>query len=160
VSILGGVVLAIVLSICLWWSYFDRVAGAGEDVLSASEGVNRARLASDGYTYLHFPMIAGIVISALGVETAIAHVDGAEPFGLFGACALLGGTSLYVAGLAFFWLRMMGEWKVVPLVAAGALLTLIPLAAVLPPLGALGLVVACALALVVVEVRRHPRAPQ
>jgi low temperature requirement protein LtrA len=155
VPILGGVVLAIVLSICLWWSYFDRVAGVGEEVLTASEGVDRARLASDGYTYLHFPLIAGIVISALGAETAIAHVDAAEPFGLFGAFALLGGTSLYIAGLCFFWLRMVGEWKIVALAAASVLLALIPVAALLPPLGALALVVACALALVVVEVRRH-----
>jgi low temperature requirement protein LtrA len=131
------------------------MAGVGEEVLTASEGVDRARLASDGYTYLHFPLIAGIVISALGVETAIAHVDAAEPFGLFGAFALLGGTSLYIAGLCFFWLRMVGEWKIVALAAASVLLALIPGAALLPPIGALGLVVACALALVVVEVRRH-----
>jgi low temperature requirement protein LtrA len=158
VPILIAVVFAIVLSICLWWSYFDRVAGAGEQVLTTSDGVDRARLASDGYTYLHFPIVAGIVISALGVETAIAHTDLGEPFGWFGASALFGGTSLYIAGLSFFWLRMRGEWKVVALVAATALLALIPVAALLPPLGALALVVACALALVVVEVRRHRRA--
>lgn len=157
VPILAGVVGAIVLAICLWWSYFDRVAGAGEHVLITSNGVERARLASDGYTYLHFLLVAGIVISALGVETAIAHTGSGEPFGWFGASALFGGTSLYIAGLSFFWLRMRGEWKVVALVAATALLALIPVAAVVPPLAALALVVACALALVVVEVRRHRR---
>jgi len=153
-ALLAGVALALVLSITLWWSYFDRVAGTAEKILAESMGLRRATLASTGYTYLHLPLIAGIVISALGVETVISHVSDAEPLGLFGAIALFGGTSLYIAGLSFFWLRMVGEPKLFPCAAATALVIVIPVAALLPALLALLLLVLCTTALVVVTARR------
>jgi low temperature requirement protein LtrA len=142
VAILVGVLLAITLTISLWWVYFSRVAAAAEHLLARSQGVRRAQLASDAYTYLHFLMIAGIVISALGVEEAIAHADDGEPLGLFGACALFGGTALYVAGNAFFWRRMSGKWNGWQFGTATALIALIPVALVLPALGCLALVAA------------------
>jgi low temperature requirement protein LtrA len=153
-ALLVGVALALVLSITLWWSYFDKIAGTAEEILTASTGLRRATLASTGYTYLHLPLIAGIVISALGVESVISHVSDAEPLGLFGAIALFGGTSLYVAGLSFFWFRMVGKPKVVPFVGATLMIALIPIAAVLPALAALLVLVLCTSALVVVTARR------
>jgi low temperature requirement protein LtrA len=81
-------------------------------------------------------------------------VSDAEPLGLFGAIALFGGTSLYVAGLSFFWFRMVGKPKVVPFVGATLMIALIPIAAVLPALAALLVLVLCTSALVVVTARR------
>jgi low temperature requirement protein LtrA len=140
--ILVGVVLAVTLSISMWWTYFARFARAAEHKLARTQGVKRAQYASDAYTYLHFLLIAGIVISAVGVEDAIAHAEEAAPLGLFGATALLGGVSLYLAGHGFFWRRMSGRWHVWQFGAATLLLALIPLATVLPALVCLGLVVA------------------
>jgi len=146
VPVLIGSVLAILLSLSLWWLYFDVVAIAAEHELAKRDGKRRVDLARDGYTYLHFPLIAGIVISALGVEEVIAHAVDTAPLGLFGAAALFGGTSLYLAGHAFFWRRVGGTWKAWRLVGGTALLALLPIGALLQPLIALGLAVAVAIA--------------
>lgn len=142
VPILVGALFAVALSVGLWWLYFDVIAVAAEHRMASLTGSARAALAIDGYTYLHFAIIAGVIISALGVEEAMAHVADTEPFGYFGSWALFGGTSLYLAGHGLFWRRVGGTWKVWRMLGATVLLGLIPLAAVLPALGALMLVVA------------------
>ncbi len=150
-AILTGSVLGIGLSICLWWLYFDMIALAAERVLSRLQGKARASLAVDAYSYMHLLLIAGIVLSALGVETALAHIEDAADFGWFGASTLIGGTALYLAGHAAFWKRVGGHWKVWRLGGAVLLLVLMPLAAVLAPLGAMALVFGVCGAVVAVE---------
>lgn len=139
--ILLGSVLAVILSLSLWWLYFDGASAAGEHFLANRIGIERAKLGSDAYTYLHFLLVTGVIISALGVEEVIAHVASLEPLGLFAACALFGGTSLYLAGHALFWRRVSGKWAVLRLVGGMLLLLLIPVAAALPPLAALAIAV-------------------
>lgn len=117
--------------------------------------IGRVALATDGYTYLHLVLIAGIVISALGVEEVIAGLHDDGPLGLFGACALLGGTALYLAGHALFWRRVGGTWKVFRLAGATLLVALIPAAALASPLVALAAVVGIAVALVAIETNRY-----
>ena len=39
-----------------------------------ASGVEQARLARDSYGYLHLPMVAGIVLFALGLKTTLGHV--------------------------------------------------------------------------------------
>ncbi len=153
--LLLGSLLAVALSVLLWWLYFDVLSIAAEHELAHRQGSRRAQLAVEGYTYLHLFLIAGVVISALGVEEVIAHVDGAEPLGTFGSVALLGGTSLYLAAHAFFWRRTGGTWKWWRLITGTALLALIPVAAQLHPLGALVLVVAVTAVPVVIETVRY-----
>lgn len=149
--ILAGSVLGIGLSICLWWLYFDMIALAAERIMSKLKGHARAALAVDAYTYMHFLLIAGIIFSALGVETALAHIDDPADFGWFGASALIGGTALYLVGHAAFWRRAGGKWKVWRLGGAAALLALMPLAAVMSPLGAMGLVFGICSLIVLIE---------
>jgi len=160
VEIIVGAVLAIALSIGLWWLYFDVLAIAAEHILGRREGVARAQLATDAYTYVHLVLIGGVVISALGVEEAIAHIASDEPFGLFGSAALLGGTSLYLAGHALFWRRVGGTWKYFRLGGGALLLALIPVAVTVPALAALAGTVVITLAVVVIETVRYrqPRA--
>ena len=153
-----GSVFAIALSVLLWWLYFDMVAIAAEHALARLRGSARASLAVDAYTFQHFLIIAGIVISALGVEQAMHHVEDAESFGLFGAAALFGGTALYLAGLGAFWRRTAGYWKVWRMGGAAVLVALVPVAAAVPALAALGLVVLVTAAVVVVETRRYAEA--
>ncbi|HEY8590934.1 MAG TPA: low temperature requirement protein A [Naasia sp.] len=155
VPVLLGAVLAIGLSVLLWWLYFDVISIAAEHEFAARRGAARATLAVEAYTYLHLLLIAGIVLSALGVEEVIAHVEAGDPLGLFGAGALFGGTSLYLAAHAFFWRRVGRAWKWWRLGAATVLLALVPVGSELPALAALALVVAVTAVPVVVETIRY-----
>jgi low temperature requirement protein LtrA len=139
--ILLGAALAVLLTLAMWWLYFDGANTAGEHHLAKATGVARANLGTDAYTYLHFFVITGIIISALGVEQVIERVTEAEPLGLFTACALFGGTSLYLAGHALFWRRISGKWATLRLVGGLVLLALIPVGAGMAPLPALGIAV-------------------
>jgi low temperature requirement protein LtrA len=151
IPILAGVVLAMLISVALWWAYFSRLAHRAEAALGRLRGSERARTASGGYTYLHLAIVAGIVLAALGLEDATAHVAEAVPFGLFGAAALGGGVSLYLAGTGFFARRVIGEWRLVRFGGALVLLAAIPVLAVVPPLAALALVAGLLVVLLVVE---------
>ena len=76
VDLTAGVVTAAVLGIglaaALWWTYFDVVALVNARRLTlATEGRERNTLARDSYSYLHFPMVAGIVLAALGLEETL-----------------------------------------------------------------------------------------
>ena len=67
----------------------DRTALDGGD-----PGRERNALARDSYSYLHFPMVAGIVLGALGMEASLAHVD--SHLDTIHTFALLGGTAIYL----------------------------------------------------------------
>ena len=92
-SIVTAAVLGIVVVATLWWAYFDVYAVGAQHRLSQTSGSARVRLARDYYSYLHLPMIAGIVLFAMGVKKTIAHVD--EPLATVPAVALCGGLALY-----------------------------------------------------------------
>ena len=146
----AGVVLAAVLGIALaaglWWAYFDLVLLVAERRLSATEGEERARLARDSYSYLHLPMVAGIIFVALGVKQTLAHVG--DPLGSVPAVALCGGVALYLLGHNAFRLRDAGSVSVPRLVSAILCCALIPLAVLVPSLVTLAClaVLMCALA--------------
>ena len=59
-------------------------------------GYEQLRIARDSYSYLHLPMIAGIVLIALGIKKTIGHVD--EPLKIVPAVALLGASRSTTAG--------------------------------------------------------------
>jgi low temperature requirement protein LtrA len=152
-----GVVLAAVLGIAVaaaqWWLYFDVVAlVAARRLENAQEGAERNRVARDSFSYLHFPMIAGIVLVALGMKKTLGHVD--EPLKLVPATALLGGTSLYLlAHVAFRW-RNIHTLNRQRLVVALMLPALIPAALQLPSLATVAILAAILIGLVVYEMVR------
>jgi low temperature requirement protein LtrA len=92
-SIVAAAVLGIVIVAALWWAYFDVYAVGAQRRLSETSGATRVRLARDYYSYLHLPMIAGIVLFALGLKKTIEQVG--EPLATVPAVALCGGLSLY-----------------------------------------------------------------
>ena len=92
-GIVAAAVLGIVIIAGLWWAYFDVYAIGAQQRLSETHGVERARLARDYYSYLHMPMIAGIVLFALGLKKTVEHVG--DPLATVPAVALCGGLSLY-----------------------------------------------------------------
>jgi low temperature requirement protein LtrA len=150
-AILGGVVLAMGISVALWWAYFSRLAHGAEEALVRRSGGARARAANDGYTYLHLAIVAGIVLAALGLEDATAHVADGAPFGLFGAAALGGGVSLFLAGTGFFARRVIGGWRPVRFAGATVLLAAVPVLALVRPIVALLLVAGLLVAMLVIE---------
>ena len=131
--VLTAAVLGIAMASAFWWIYFDIVSLVTARRLElAPEGPERNRLARDSYTYLHFPMVAGIVLAALGLHEVLAHVR--EPLDTPLALALLGGTALYLLGHVALRLRNAGTINVQRLVLAIVLVALTPVATVIEPL--------------------------
>jgi len=101
---LAGTALVIMgLLVGLWWVYFDHEAEDDEAALVAAEGVDRARLARDVYSYLHVPLVLGVVFAAVGIHEALLHRG--EPLDPVFAAAFAGGVALYLAALAAIRLR-------------------------------------------------------
>jgi low temperature requirement protein LtrA len=126
-GVITAVVLGVALASALWWVYFDVVALVTARRLTlAPEGRERNRLARDSYTYLHFPMVAGIVLAALGLEETLAHVD--EPLDGPHAVALLGGIAVYLLAHVALRLRNARTVNVQRLGLALVLLALVPVA--------------------------------
>ena len=142
-GVAGGVIAAAVLGMAvacaLWWAYFDVSAPAATRRLAEIEPVPvRNRLARDGFSYLHLPMVAAIVLVALGMKTTLAHVG--DPLGWEATAALVGGVALYLLAHVAFKLRVLDVLSVHRLVAALALLAFLPLAHRLEPLITVGVV--------------------
>jgi low temperature requirement protein LtrA len=114
----AGVALALLVTIGLWWAYFDRVAGEAEDKLAAHEEPVLA--AADAYSYLHLLLVSGIIVSAIGLKESVGHP--AEPLSDGARLALCAGVALYLAGHVAFGLRLVGELSLDKAVAAGACL--------------------------------------
>jgi low temperature requirement protein LtrA len=141
--------LGLLLAASLWWAYFDVIAIVAERKLRSLEGIEQAHLARDSYSYLHLPMIAGIVLLALGVKTSVGHVH--STLDTVPAVALCGGVALYFAAHIAFRLRNVGGVNRQRAVAVVLCLALIPIALntdVLVPLAAL---TAVCVALIVYE---------
>jgi low temperature requirement protein LtrA len=146
----AGVVVAATLGIAiaaaLWWLYFDVVAMLAERDLARLEGREQNERARDEYSYLHFPMVAGIVFVALGLKKTITDVG--EHLDVVIAAALLGGVALYL--LAHVGTRYLNvhtvNWH--RLVCALLLLALIPVAVQVPALVTIA-IVAVALAVLI-----------
>ena len=150
----AGVVAAAVLGTAvagaLWWLYFDFVALVAERRLSnAKVGREQNAIARDSFSYLHFPMVAGIVLLALGLKKTLVHVG--DPLDVVPARALLGGTAVYLlAHVAFRW-RNVRRFSRERLASAALLAALIPVAVDIPALVTLGIVVAVLTVLIVYE---------
>jgi low temperature requirement protein LtrA len=153
--LLVAAILGVATAVGLWWLYFDAASLAAEHRLVQARGLARVRLAVAAYTYGHFPIVAGIVVAALGMEGVLAHADEAEPLGGFAAAALFGGVALYLAGSLVFTRRMHGVLGLARLVAIGVFLAVLPAAVVLPPLAGLAGLVLILAALIVVETTRY-----
>ena len=157
----GGVVLAAVLGItvacALWWAYFDVSALAAARRLAELESVpDRNRLARDAFSYMHLPMVAAIVLVALGTKSTLGHVG--DPLEWETATALVGGAALYLLAHVAFKRRALGTFSGDRLVAAIVLLALVPLAHRVTALVTLAMVAVVLWATMAVEGVRHAEA--
>ena len=121
---------AFVGSVAMWWIYFNIGAGRGSRQIAGS--ADPGRVARAVYTYFHIPIIAGIVVSAVADEIAIAHPDGHVR--LADVLVLLGGPALYLVGNVFFKRASAQYYPLSHLVGLGLLALLAPVAARLTPL--------------------------
>jgi low temperature requirement protein LtrA len=149
----AGVVAAAVLGVAvtgaLWWLYFDVVALVAKRRLEqATEGRERNEMARDSYSYLHFPMVAGIVLLAFGLKKTLAHVG--EPLDTVPAVAMLGGPALYLLAHIAMRLRNIHTLNKQRLLCAFLLVALIPAGIHLPALATLAI-----LAVVLVTLIRY-----
>jgi low temperature requirement protein LtrA len=126
--IVAAVVVGFVSVACLWWLYFDVVAIAAERRFTSAPVAERNDLARDSYNYFHLPMVAGIVLMALGLKKVFAGLD--SPLTVTLSTALFGGVALYLLGHLLFRRRNMRSWNVQRAVAMVLLLALIPVGVV------------------------------
>jgi low temperature requirement protein LtrA len=152
-GVITAALLGVAVSACLWWSYFDWVVYVAEARLAQATGARRARLARDAYSYLHLPMVGGIVLFSFGLKTTLADVS--APLGIIPALGLCGGVAQYLLAHVGLRLRIGGGLGRGRPVATVLLLGLIPVATYVPALAALGLVAAVCVCLIVYEVTRH-----
>jgi len=114
-------VSAFVASIATWWIYFHRGAEAGSELISKS--AQSGRLARSAYTYLHMPIVAGIVLSAVADEVVLKHPEGHTD--LRTALCAIGGPVLFLLGTILFkrdirgWLQPSHGAGIVALLALG-----------------------------------------
>lgn len=150
------VLLAAVLGLAIvvgLWGLYSGWTGAAQRALERAGDRQRAVLARDAYTRIHFLLILGALYLAAGVEEVIYHVShggtehALEALGWLAALALYGGVAVYLAGRFAFVQLTVGAARRAPLAGAGVTILLLPAAASLPALAALGLL--CAVVAVV-----------
>jgi low temperature requirement protein LtrA len=154
----AGVIVAAVVGVALagalWWTYFDVVSLVTARRLElAPAGRARNQLARDSYSYLHFPMVAGIVLGALGTEETLVHVG--DPLDAPHAAALLGGVALYLLAHVALRLRNAHTLNRQRLGLAVVLGALVPAAVHTPALATLGGVAALLWAMIAYETSRY-----
>ena len=109
--------MAFLITGAMWWLYFGSVAEHSKRLLATTE--DPARLARDAYTYLHLPIVAGVIMVAVGDDLLIVHPGRALSTG--GVIMLTGGPALYVAGEALFRVRMIASVNLKRVIIAAAL---------------------------------------
>ncbi|MBR0647843.1 low temperature requirement protein A [Plastoroseomonas hellenica] len=130
-------------TLAMWWIYFHLGAERGSAHI-AHDG-DPGRIARLGYTYLHLPIVAGIVLCAVSDEILLAHPYGHTEWSA--AAAILGGPALYLAGCGCFKTLSATRFPLSHLVGLGVLAALTALVPFVWPL-ALGALATAALILV------------
>jgi low temperature requirement protein LtrA len=153
-GVAAAAVLGIVLVSELWWVYFDVVSIANvRRLVNAAPGQEQNSMARDVYSYLHFPLVAGIVIAAFGLHETLAHVH--DPLEVVPAFALLGGVAIYLLGHVAVRLRGAHTLNRRRLLLGLLLLALVPLGHRLDSLVTLAIVTVLLAALIAVETRGY-----
>jgi low temperature requirement protein LtrA len=145
VGVICAALLGFVVATSLWLAYFDFFTIRAQHLLTERSGEERTAFARDVYTYLHLPMIVGIVLFAFAMKTTLAHVG--RELDTISALCLCGGCALYLfayMGVRWRVSRSVGGGR---LVAAVVLAALFPLALVVPAIAALAAVAAVWVAL-------------
>ena len=150
----AAAVLGVALTAAMWWVYFDVVAiVSGRRLAEAETGRAQNELARDSYSYMHLIMVAGIVLTALGLKTTIGHFG--DHLHAVPAFALLGGVAIYLLGLVAFRYRHVQTINRRRLLLAIVLLILVPVATEVPALLALAVVNVLIWSMIAYETRTY-----
>jgi low temperature requirement protein LtrA len=93
--------VAVSVALGLWWVYFGRVAPSAERHIEALSGSRRISIATIG-TYVHFGIVAGVLLVSLGMGDVVDRLGSGEPLAPFGWVALGAGVSLFLAATATY----------------------------------------------------------
>jgi low temperature requirement protein LtrA len=148
-GVVAAAVLGIAVAAALWWLYFDVVALLAERDLARLEGRELNERARDAYSYLHFPMVAGIVLTALGMKKTLAEVG--ESLDVVIATAMLGGVAVYLLAHVAFRYRNVHSVNIHRLACAALLLVFIPVAVEVPALVTLAFIAGALTVLIALE---------
>jgi low temperature requirement protein LtrA len=151
-GIVTAAVLGTAIAAAMWWLYFDVVAlVAAKRLAEAKVGREQNEMARDSWSYLHFPMVAGIVLVALGMKKTLGHVE--DPLKLVPTAALLGGAALYLLAHVGFRLRNIHTLNSRRLGLAIVLAVLVPIVHELevPALGTVAILAGSLVGLIVYE---------
>lgn len=152
-TIVSALIVAFLGSVALWWLYFDFVADIS--ALRMRSAPDRGQLARDAFTYLHIPIVLGIILTAVGDELVIAHPT--DALTAWGTAMVVGGPALYLIGHNVFRWRMARSLSTIRLIATGAVLACGLVAFIAAALVVAAAVVLVLLVLVVVETRSMSR---
>jgi low temperature requirement protein LtrA len=155
-GVVAAALLGLAIACALWWAYFDVVAIVAERRLRERTGTAQLAMARDSYSYLHLPMVAGIILFAVGVKKTLGDVG--EPLKVVPAVALCGGVAMYLAAHVLFRLRNVNTVNRQRTVVTLLLLALIPAAVELPALATLAAVAALCVGLIGYEAIRFAEA--
>jgi low temperature requirement protein LtrA len=132
--------LGLVVATSMWLAYFDFFSIRAHQMLAERSGTERSALARDVFSYLHLPLVAGVVLVALAMKKTLADVG--EALDVIPALGLFGGSALYLLTYAAVRLRVARTLSRGRSVAAVAFIALLPVAVEVPALAALALATA------------------
>ena len=139
-GVIVAAVLGFVVATSFWLAYVDFFPMRGRQMLEERRGAARTALARDAYTYLHLPMVVGIVLFALAMKETLAHVG--DELGTIPALGLCGGSALYLFAYVALRLRLSRTVGRGRFAAAVVFALLLPVALAVPALVALALTAA------------------
>lgn len=113
----------------MWWIYFRF--GHGEAAHLIEHSATPGRIARMAFTYAHIPIVAGIVLSAVAEEFALAHPHGPVDFKT--ASAIIGGPVVFLAGNIWFKAAIRGRSPLSHIVGIAVLLCLSIIVPVVEP---------------------------
>jgi low temperature requirement protein LtrA len=148
-SLVAVAIVGLTLAASLWWAYFDIDAIVAERKLRAAQGSAQVAMARDAYSYLHFPVVAGIVLVALGIKKTIGHLG--DPLDDMPAVALCAGVAVFLLAHVAFRYRNTRTIHRVRLAVAVVCLGVIPVATHAPALAALATLTGLMVAVIAFE---------
>ncbi|HVG98488.1 MAG TPA: low temperature requirement protein A [Chloroflexota bacterium] len=117
-------------SCAMWWIYFYRTAEVGSATIAHAR--DPGSLGRSAYTYFHIPMVAGIIVTAVGDEHTLAHPT--DPASVGVVATIVAGPALFLIGHALFKRATFGHFSPARPLAVVALVVLSPLGLLISPL--------------------------
>jgi low temperature requirement protein LtrA len=142
----------------MWWIYFDTGAERGAHRISHAE--DPGRLARLAYTYLHLPIVGGVILTAVANELLLTHPD--ESTTRLDVMITAGGPLLFLVGNLLFKRAIIGRWPLSHLAGLALFIVAAPVLHRLPFI-ALAAIATAILAVVAIwesiSLRRPPATP-